>query len=56
MPYAGRLLLRLARERELMWREEALIAREEKVRISKKALAQVMATLDKEWTKAEDAQ
>jgi hypothetical protein len=34
-------------------REEALTVREEKARISEKSLAQVSASLDEEWTKAE---
>jgi hypothetical protein len=42
-----------ATEGELRWREEALTTREEKVRISEKALVQVSATLDEERTKAE---
>jgi hypothetical protein len=36
-----------------MRREEALIARGEKARISKKALAQVYYALDAKWTMAE---
>jgi peptide deformylase len=43
----------LPREGELTRREEALSVREEKARISKKACAQVSASLDEEWTKAE---
>jgi hypothetical protein len=46
----------LAREGELTRREEALIAREEKVRISEKALAcPVSASLDEVRTKVEAA-
>jgi hypothetical protein len=45
----------LAWEGELIQREEALAVREEKARISEKALAQVSASLDEEWTKAEAA-
>jgi hypothetical protein len=39
-----------------MCREEALVVREEKSRISKKALAKVRADLDTEWAKAEATQ
>jgi hypothetical protein len=45
--------LLLTREEELTRREEALAAREGKVRISEKALTQVSATLDSEWAQAE---
>jgi hypothetical protein len=45
----------LALEGELTRREEAPVKREEKARISEKALAQVSASLDEEWTKVEAA-
>jgi hypothetical protein len=45
----------LARE-EMPWREEALVAREEKARISEKALVYVSSDLDAEWAKAEATQ
>jgi hypothetical protein len=45
----------LAREGQLIRREEALVVRKEKARISEKALAQVNASLDVERTKAEGA-
>jgi hypothetical protein len=45
--------LLLALEEELTSREEAPATREEKVRISEKALAKVSADLDNEWAKAE---
>jgi hypothetical protein len=43
-------------EKEVVWREEALAMREEKAKISEKALAQVSATLDAERAKAEATQ
>jgi hypothetical protein len=48
--------LLLSWEEELMWREEALVVREEKVKISEKSLTQVSATLDTEWAQAEATQ
>jgi hypothetical protein len=45
--------LRTANMGELTQRVEALAARVDKARISEKALAQVSASLDEEWTKAE---
>jgi hypothetical protein len=52
----GLLELLLAPEEELTRREEALAAWEEKVGISKKALAKVSADLDAERTMAEATQ
>jgi hypothetical protein len=46
----------LAWEDELTRREEALIAQEEKAKISEKALVKVSADLDAEWAKAEATQ
>jgi hypothetical protein len=46
----------LVQEGELTWREEALAVREEKARISEKALVQVSAALDVERTKVEASQ
>jgi hypothetical protein len=45
----------LVQEWVLTQKEEALSTREKKVRISEKALAQVSASLDEEWTKAKAA-
>jgi hypothetical protein len=45
----------LVREGELTRREETLTTREEKEKISEKALTQVSAALDEEWTKGEAA-
>jgi hypothetical protein len=39
-----------------MWREEALAAQEEEMRISEKALAKVSADLDAKWAKSEATQ
>jgi hypothetical protein len=44
--------LLLTQLEELTSREEALAMREEKVRISEKALTKVSADLDNEWAKA----
>jgi hypothetical protein len=43
----------LAQEEELTWREEALVMREEKTKVSEKALVKVNADLDAKWVKTE---